>query len=62
METSAPKTVVAVLTRPTSTSMRGRSTQRLNAATFSPSVHSSPAPPAKYPYAPASSLSAARRS
>ena len=48
--------------RETSTSTRGRSRQRANAATFSRSVRSSPAPPAKYPCAPGSSTSAARRS
>ena len=46
--TSVPRTVVAVVTSETSTSIRGRSTQRRKAARFSPSVHSSFAPPAKY--------------
>ena len=45
--TSVPSTVVSVVTSDTSTSVRGRSTQRRKAATFSRSVHSSFAPPAK---------------
>ena len=60
--TGSPSTVVLVVTSETSTSTRGRSRQRANAATFSRSVRSSPAPPAKYPCAPGSSASAARRS
>ena len=51
----------AVVTSETSTSTRGRSRQRANAATFSRSVRSSPAPPAKYPCAPGSSASAGQR-
>ena len=46
IELSVPSTVVAVVTRETSTSMRGRKIQRSNAARFSRSVHSSFAPPA----------------
>ena len=47
IETSVPSTLVAVVTSETSTSIRGRSTQRSNAARFSRIVHSSLAPPAK---------------
>src|SRR5436190_795916 len=61
-DTSVPSTVVAVEIDETSTSTRGRSLRRLNAARFSSSVTSSPEPPAKYASALASSLSAARRS
>jgi hypothetical protein len=53
---------VDVVTLETSTSTRGRSTQRLNASRFSNSVHSSFAPPAKYPNAAGSSFSSAARS
>jgi hypothetical protein len=42
-----PSTVVAADTLLTSTSMRGRSFRRVKAATFSRSVCSSHAPPAK---------------
>ena len=44
--TSLPSTVVAAVTLPTSTSTRGRSSQRSKAAAFPRSVCSSPAPPA----------------
>ena len=47
IETSVPRTVVDALTEPTSTSTRGRSRRRANAATLSRSVRSSAAPPAK---------------
>ena len=47
IEACAPSTVVAVVTSDTSTSIRGRSTQRSNAARFSRIDHSSSAPPAK---------------
>jgi hypothetical protein len=47
IDTSVPSTFVAVETLLTSTSMRGRSFRRLNAATFSARVSSSHAPPAK---------------
>ena len=60
--TSVPSTVVAVVLVETSTSMRGRRTQRPNAATFSRSVHSSFAPPAKYPNEAGSRRSSAARS
>jgi hypothetical protein len=40
-----PSTVVVVVTVETSTNIRGRRTQRSNAARFSLSVHSSFAPP-----------------
>ena len=49
IETSVPSTDVAVVASLTSTSARGRSRQRPYASTFSRSVRSSPAPPAKYP-------------
>ena len=45
IELSVPRTVVAVVTSETSTSIRGRRIQRSNAARFSRSVHSSFAPP-----------------
>jgi hypothetical protein len=62
IETSVPSTVVAADTLLTSTSMRGRSFSRENASTFSWSVRSSHAPPAKYPSAPSSSTDSASRS
>jgi len=46
IDSSSPSTVVAVVQPATSTSTRGRSCQRPNAATLSRSVTSSPAPPA----------------
>jgi hypothetical protein len=61
-EVSVPRTVVAVVTSETSTSIRGLSTHRSNAARFSRIVHSSPAPPKKYPKAAGSSRSCAARS
>jgi hypothetical protein len=62
IELSVPRTVVAVVTRETSTSMRGRRIQRSNAARFSRKVHSSFAPPTTYPNAPGSRRSSAARS
>ena len=47
IDTSWPSTVVSVATEVTSTSIRGRSWRRSKASSFSRSVHSSPAPPAK---------------
>ena len=47
IERRAPSTVVSVVGALTSTSARGRSSQREKASTFSRSVRSSPAPPAK---------------
>ncbi|HZT85678.1 MAG TPA: hypothetical protein VE984_09700 [Gaiellaceae bacterium] len=47
IETGVPSSVVSSRTSPTSTSIRGRSCQRLNAATFSRSVTSSSDPPSK---------------
>ncbi len=47
IDTVVPSTVVAVVGSETSTSTRGRSRQRPKASTFSRSVRSSPAPPAK---------------
>ena len=47
IDTVVPSTVVAVDGSATSTSTRGRSCQRRKASTFSRSVHSSSAPPAK---------------
>jgi hypothetical protein len=47
IEISVPRTVVAVEQPRTSTSTRGRSFRRSNAATLSRRVTSSPAPPAK---------------
>ena len=44
---SVPRTVVLVVTSLTSTSTRGSSWRRANAASLSASVRSSPAPPAK---------------
>jgi len=49
IDTSCPRTVADVAMPDTSASTRGRSRSRWNAATFSRSVTSSPAPPAKYP-------------
>ena len=46
-DTCVPSSVVAVLTAPTSTSMRGRNRQREYEATFARRVTSSPAPPSK---------------
>jgi hypothetical protein len=46
IETFCPSTVVSVLHASTSTSMRGRRTQRRYASTLSRRVCSSPAPPA----------------
>jgi hypothetical protein len=59
---SAPRTVRSVVTVVTSRSSRGRSVQRRYALTFSRSVHSSPAPAAKYASGPGGRSSAARRS
>jgi hypothetical protein len=49
--TVVPSTVMLVSTVLTSTSTRGLSFQRANAAMFSRSVDSSPAPPRKYSHA-----------
>ncbi len=49
IESLCPSTVVSVVQPATSTSTRGRSCQRWNAATLSRSVSSSPAPPGVVP-------------